>query len=659
MSVGSSEKPAAADWYKALFASTERFRLLSEATFESIAITEAGILLDCNEQFTELVGRPRRELLGRPVRDLVAPEHQDLDADAQRAGRLDPYELDVLHPARGRVSVEVRARSARVSGRDVHVTALRDISERKRAEQLLRANSHKLESIFRAAPTGIGVVVNRVFTEVNERACEMVGYARDELLGRSSRCVYPDDAEYEAVGLAKYDQIRLSGTGTVETRWVRKDGAAIDVLLSSSPIDFDDWSAGVTFTALDITERKRMDEDQERLRSQLVQAQKMESIGRLAGGVAHDFNNMLQAILGNVSLALDEPADSPQLQDYLHEIQKAATRSGELTRQLLAFARRQPVRPRVLDLNDTISGMLKMLQRLIGEDIQLVWQPAASLWPVRVDPSQIDQLLANLAVNARDAIAGVGRITIETANVTMPPGLAPECQPGDYVRCAVRDTGCGMDAHTLSHVFEPFFTTKEAGRGTGLGLATVYGIVKQNGGFIDVDSAPGTGTVMAVYLPRVEPAVGTRAADTAAAAAGTETVLLVEDEEQVLTLVSAMLTRRGYTVLAAARPEEALAIARRHPGPIDLLLTDVVMPGMNGRDLRACLEEIRPGAGCLFVSGYTADVIANRGVLDEGVQFLQKPFSESDLARRVREVLADRSRADGPLDGAPGHRSIG
>jgi PAS domain S-box-containing protein len=642
MSAGSFEKPAESDWDKALFASSERFRLLAEATFESIAITDAGILLDCNEQFSELVGRPRRELLGRPVRDLVAAEHRDLVADAQQTARLDPYEHDLLHSTRGRVSVEVRARSARVRGRDVRVTVLRDISERKRAEQASRASISKLESIFRAAPTGMGVVVNRVFTEVNERACEMVGYSRHELLGKDSRCVYPSDAEYEAVGRVKYDQIRLHGTGTVETHWQRKDGTIIDVLLSSSPIDFDDWSAGVTFTALDITDRKRMDGDRERLRSQLVQAQKMESIGRLAGGVAHDFNNMLQAILGNVSMALEEPAESPQLQDYLNEIHKAAARSGDLTRQLLAFARRQPVSPRVLDLNDTISGMLKMLQRLIGEDIQLGWQPAPALWPVRVDPSQIDQLLANLAVNARDAIAGVGRITIETSNQTVHPGVAQECQPGDYVRCAVRDTGCGMDADTLNHLFEPFFTTKDPGRGTGLGLATVYGIVKQNGGFVEVDSAPGAGTVMTVYLPRIEAAVGAQAVVAPAVAAGTETVLLVEDEEQVLTLVSAMLSRHGYTVLAASSPEEALAIAQHHSGPIDLLLTDVVMPGMNGRELRSRLEELRPGVGCLFVSGYTADVIANRGVLDEGVQFLQKPFSVFDLARRIREVLALR-----------------
>ena len=640
MSAGSPPKPAGSRFERALVHSNERFHLLAEATFEGIAITEAGILLDCNEQFAALVGRARRELLSRPVRDLVAPEHQDLVADAQRTGRLDPYEHDLLHPTLGRVSVEVRARSARVGGRDVRVTVLRDISERKRAELASRATSDKLQSIFRAAPTGIGVVVNRVFTELNQRTCEMVGYDRDELLGQSSRCVYPTDADYEAVGRVKYDQIRLHGTGTVETRWQRKDGTIIDVLLSSSPVDLHDWSAGVTFTALDITERKQMDADQERLRAQLVQAQKMESIGRLAGGVAHDFNNMLQAILGNVSMALEEPAGSAEMREYLDEIQKAAMRSGDLIRQLLAFARRQPVSPRVLDLNDTISGMLKMLQRLMGEDIQLVWQPAPALWPVRVDPSQIDQLLANLAVNARDAIAGVGRITIETSNVTVHPGVAQDCQPGAYVRCAVRDTGCGMDADTLSHLFEPFFTTKDLGRGTGLGLATVYGIVKQNGGFIDVDSAPGSGTVMTVFLPRAEAAAGTRFADAPAVPAGTETVLLVEDEEQVLSLVSAMLTRNGYTVLAASRPEEALAIAQRHTGPIHLLVTDVVMPGMNGRELRARLEELRPGVGCLFVSGYTADVIANRGVLDEGVQFLQKPFSAFDLSRRIREVLA-------------------
>ncbi|MDO8835510.1 MAG: PAS domain S-box protein, partial [Vicinamibacterales bacterium] len=532
-------------------------------------------------------------------------------------------------------------RAVSVGERHVRMTAVRDMTERRLAEQAIRASVSKLESMFRAVPAGIGVVVNRVFAEVNERLCTMVGYTRDELLGRGSRLLYASDEDFEYVGREKYAQITARGTGTVETRWVRKDGSTLEVLLSSSPIDLDDWSAGVTFTALDITDRSRAAADQDRLRAQLVQAQKMESIGRLAGGVAHDFNNMLQAILGNVALALDDGTASPPLAEYLAEIQKAASRSGDLTRQLLAFARRQPVSPRILDLNDTVSGMLKMLQRLIGEDIQLVWQPGPGIWPIKVDPSQIDQVLANLTVNARDAIAGVGRITIETANVVVDDGLPHvDRVPGDYVRLTVRDTGCGMDAETMSHLFEPFFTTKAPGMGTGLGLATVYGIVRQNGGFIDVESALDQGTVMSTCLPRCETPVVAAGADAQPPlSTGSETILLAEDEAQVLALVRSVLVRHGYTVLTAALPAEALAIANEHSGPIHLLVTDVVMPGMNGRELRARIQAIKPGVRCLYVSGYTADVIAHQGVLDEGVQFLQKPFSITALTRRIRDVL--------------------
>jgi CheY-like chemotaxis protein len=367
----------------------------------------------------------------------------------------------------------------------------------------------------------------------------------------------------------------------------------------------------------------------------------MESVGRLAGGVAHDFNNMLQAILGNAALILqDLPADSP-LREGMDEIRKSAQRSADLTRQLLAFARKQTVAPKVLDLNDTVGGMLKMLRRLIGEDIDLCWMPGANLWPVKVDPSQIDQILANLCVNARDAIIGGGKVTIETANVTLDAAHAgghPEFAPGDYVLLTVSDTGQGMDEETQSHMFEPFFTTKEVGKGTGLGLATVFGIVKQNMGLVAVQSEPARGTTFRIHLPRSE-------AQAAAAAAGeqspkgTETVLLVEDEEQILVLTKRILKQQGYDVLAARTPEAAIGLAGRHPGPIHLLVTDVVMPAMDGRELFDRVSALRPGLRCLFISGYTADVIAHHGVLNEGVQFLQKPFTIEGLALKVREAL--------------------
>ena len=393
---------------------------------------------------------------------------------------------------------------------------------------------------------------------------------------------------------------------------------------------------------------KREQKRRQRLEDQLRQAQKMESVGRLAGGVAHDFNNMLGVILGHVEMLLDGIDPSQPIHADLQEVRRAAERSADITRQLLAFARKQTVAPRVIDLNGTIEGMLKMLRRLIGEDINLAWFPGEDLWPVKIDPSQIDQILANLCVNARDAIAGVGNLGVETRNAILGQEFCASHQgfvPGEYVRIAVRDNGSGMDGETLSHVFEPFYTTKGVGEGTGLGLATVYGIVKQNNGFIDVDSSPGQGSEFAIYLPRhSEPAEPTRnTAQPVAGLHGREVVLVVEDEPTILQMTASMLNRLGYTVLEADSPSAALGIAGGHDGGIDLLLTDVVMPGMNGRDLAGQLAETYPRLKCLFMSGYPANVIAEQGSLNEGVHFIQKPFAKRTLAEGVRRALEDET----------------
>jgi nitrogen-specific signal transduction histidine kinase/ActR/RegA family two-component response regulator len=380
------------------------------------------------------------------------------------------------------------------------------------------------------------------------------------------------------------------------------------------------------------------------LESRLRQAQKLESVGRLAGGVAHDFNNMLGVILGHVELALEQAEENHEIYSDLKEIQKAAQRSADLTRQLLTFARKQIITPRKLDLNLTVKSMLTMLRRLIGEDIDLAWKPAETLWPVKMDPSQIDQILANLCVNARDAIAGVGKLTIETGMVSFDEGYCAEHAgfiPGDFVLLGVSDDGCGMDKETLNNLFEPFFTTKEMGKGTGLGLATVYGIIKQNNGFINVYSEPGRGSTFKIYLPRL---VGDEDTDKAvpdkkAVPVGNETILIVEDEPAILKLTRMMLERKGYSVLSAATPAEAIKMAENHIDKIHLLMTDVVMPGMNGRDLAWHLTTLYPDIKLLFMSGYTANVIAHQGVLDEGVAFIQKPFSMADVAEKLREVL--------------------
>jgi signal transduction histidine kinase len=393
----------------------------------------------------------------------------------------------------------------------------------------------------------------------------------------------------------------------------------------------------VNVYARDITES-------EDLRSQLAQAQRMESVGRLAGGVAHDFNNLLMGIMGYADLCRDGIDANHPIREWLAEITHEAQRSANLTRQLLAFARKQTIAPKVLDLNEAVGDMLKMLRRLIGEDIDLAWQPCLEPWRVRLDPGQLDQILANLCVNARDAIGDVGKVTIGTANVTIDAEYCAghiEARPGSYAVLAVSDDGCGMDRETLGNVFDPFFTTKAMGQGTGLGLATVYGIVKQNEGFINVYSEPGKGTTFRIYLPRFEG--GTAAQEhtgkTPGRRGGSETVLLVEDEKSVRVTTRLFLEDLGYTVLAAECPAEALRQAEDHGGLIHLLITDVVMPGMSGRDLAARVIEKHPGTKCLFISGYTANVIAHRGILDAGIEFLPKPFSRDQIARRVREIL--------------------
>ncbi len=771
--------------------------------------------------------------------------------------------------------------------------SLHDITDRKRMEDAIRESENQISSIFRSAPVGIGSVVNRVLIKVNTRLCEMTGYDETELIGQSARILYPGDEDFEFVGRQKYAQITDHGTGMVETRWQKKDGTIMDILLSSTPVDLADHSKGVTFTALDITERKLAEEKlahsrklmqyiiehtngavavhdrnmryiyvsqrylddykvkendiigrhhydvfpdlprkwrdvhqkalageickadrdpyfrndgtlewtrwecrpwyeedgsiggivvytevitdwinaEEKLRNshermltildsidstvyvsdmdtceilfmnkrmitdfggdktgeicyrvfrknaepcacctndqlidkhgkpagvsvwhdknpvtgryyinydraiewtdsrlvrmqiatditdlktmetQLVQAQKMESVGRLAGGVAHDFNNMLGVILGHTELALLKTDTESDLVSDLKEIQKAAQRSADTTKQLLAFARKEIISPKRIDLNDRVESMLNMMRRLIGEDIDLVWQPDPCLWPVKIDPAQIDHILANLCVNARDAIAGVGKLIIETGRHTFDVEYCnehPGFSPGEFVLLAVSDNGCGMDKNTLDNLFEPFFTTKETGKGTGLGLATIYGIVKQNSGFINVYSEPGQGTTFKIYLPRLvaDKDVDKPVPEKKVSAGGTETILLVEDEPIILSMTGRMLEKKGYTVISAATPGEAIGLAKTCTDKIHLLMTDVVMPEMNGRELAEKIFDFYPDIRVLFMSGYTANVIAHHGVLDDGVAFIQKPFSMADMTMKVRDVLDMVSEKD-------------
>jgi len=476
-------------------------------------------------------------------------------------------------------------------------------------------------------------------TYVNGCFADAHGYQTAELIGQPLSVLHNEGQREQMERLLH--QLTTEGRfGVQEVEHCRRDGTTFQMLMTGSVVrDASGAPQCFTATAIDMTRSKALE-------SQLRQAQKMESVGRLAGGVAHDFNNMLAVILGHTELALESVDATHPIHADLEEIRKAAERSTALTRQLLAFARKQPIAPRILDLNETVEGMLKMLRRLIGEDTALAWEPESCLWPVNVDPSQIDQILANLCVNARDAIAGVGKVTIETGMATLDEAYCAShagAVPGDFVRLAVRDDGCGMDEATQGNLFEPFFTTKQTGKGTGLGLATVYGIVKQNNGFIDVHSEQGKGTTFTIYLPRH---AGTTEPVRASAPAkpvrpGVETILLAEDEPTMLALTRTMLERQGYTVLAASTPGAAIRLALEHYGKIHLLMTDVVMPGMNGRDLARNLLSSFPNMKRLFMSGYTADVIAKQGVLDEGVHFIQKPFSAAALADKVRAVLEE------------------
>ncbi len=381
------------------------------------------------------------------------------------------------------------------------------------------------------------------------------------------------------------------------------------------------------------------------MENQLRQAQKMDAVGRLAGGVAHDYNNMTNVIMGYIELILERIQKNDPIYADLQQINEAARRSMELTRQLLAFARCQAIAPKILDINQIIVSMLKMLQRLIGEDVHLVWRPEEDIWPIEIDPSQVDQILANLCVNARDAISGVGKIEITTANAVFDEAyclLHRGALPGEFVQMTISDDGSGMDSAILDKIFEPFFSTKAIGRGTGLGLATVYGIVKQNRGFIDVKSEPGRGTSFEIYLPRViGRSVEGISSTTAEIGRGfNEIVLLVEDEVAILNMVQRLLEKMGYRVLATNSALEAIAMAERYSGKIDVLLTDVVMPELNGNDLAKRLRLLFPAIRVLFMSGYTANIIAHRGILDKDVVMIQKPFSKSELSAKVREVLA-------------------
>ena len=511
------------------------------------------------------------------------------------------------------------------------------------AQTGLRHSESNFRSLVTHAPYGICRCDSAgILLDANPALVKILGYASSsELLGRNLANQYADTQGWFKLADRFRSLKRFHG---LVAEWVCKNGSSVKVRLSGRAIRGESNVAFFELFAEDVTEQRALEQ-------QLRQAQKMEAVGRLAGGIAHDFNNLLMVISGYCEFLLERIGSDATLRGSVQEIANAAERATSLTRQLLAFSRKQMLAPKVLDLNAVVKENLKMLTRMIGEDIYLVMTAGAEIGAVKADPGQIDQVIMNLAVNARDAMPHGGKLTIETAKVSCDEEYArshPPLTRGEYVMLAISDTGVGMDAETQSHIFEPFFTTKGL-KGTGLGLSTVYGIIQQSGGYIWVYSEPGKGTSFKIYLPRMsatgeaiapEPSVTSTKPEQAL-----ETILLVEDESSLRHLARQSLENQGYTVLEAADGAAAIKISDAHPGPIHLLLTDVIMPGMNGRELARRVSAVRPETEVLYISGYTENAIAHNGMLEEGIALLQKPFSLSTLRTNVREKLTSASRA--------------
>ena len=628
--------------------SEERFRTLTEESPVGVYIIQDDLFRYVNPAFEKLCGYTSGEIVDKlgPM-DFILPEGGELGVDFLGLGisgeiKVGHIELCVSHKDGSIRIAEIFGAHALHRGHPAVLGTVIDITERKKSEEKLFQATDRWARTFDAVPDLIAIIdTNHRIVQVNKAMANRLACAPEECVGQNCyRIVH--GRETPPSFCPQTLTLRDNREHVVEVNEARLGG---DFIVSTSPIhDSAGQLIGSVHVARDITERKRAEQEQAELQAQFLQAQKMESVARLAGGVAHDFNNMLGVISGYTEIALELVDPTESISTNLQLILKAARRSADLTRQLLAFARKQTISPKVLDLNESVESMLILLRRLIGENIVLAWLPGQDLWPVNMDPSQIDQILANLCVNARDAITGTGKITIETAKVTLDHDYCanhPGVESGEYVLLAVSDDGQGMDKTTLDKIFEPFFTTKEMGKGTGLGLATVYGIIKQNSGLIDVHSKVGYGTAINIYLPRyMGPAVVTKRERTVKRPSSRgETVLIVEDEPEFMDMTKMMLENLGYRVLTAGTPGQAIALAGEHASEIQVLITDVIMPEMNGRDLAELLESICPSVKVLFMSGYTANVIVHQGVLDEGLNFLQKPFSVKDLAVKLQNML--------------------
>jgi PAS domain S-box-containing protein len=628
--------------------SEERFwSLFDNAPMGYQSLNEQGNIIEVNETWCKTLRYTREELLGRNFSEFLFTDfHKKFEENFPKfknQGYIRGVEFGMIKKDGTEITASIDGKieyGDDGSFKQTHCV-LQDITERKQAEEALNREKERAESYLKLAGVIMVAIDSQgLVTMINRKGCDILGYDEADVLGKDWFQNFVPERIAKVVNPVSEQLLQgeIEPVEFFENPVLTKSGKERLIAWHNSIIRNEKGEIiGHLSSGEDITER-------EKLQAQLVQAQKMESLGRMAGGIAHDFNNMLGAILGHAEVAMEKLDSSLQLHADLTGIRTAAERSADLTRQLLAFARQQTIAPRVLDLNVAVTGMLKMLRRLIGEDIDLVWLPGPDVWPVKVDPSQLDQILANLSLNAQDAIDGVGKVTIETSQAFFDETYCSAhggFVPGEYSQLTVSDSGCGMDKDTLDRLYEPFFTTKGMGKGTGLGLATVYGIVKQNHGFINVYSELGQGTSFKVFLPRQagKPERIPQKDPAAPVARGHETILLVEDEPLILNLTTRMLKGLGYTVLAASTPGEAIRLAEAHSSEIPLLCTDVVMPEISGLDLVKILESSCPNIKCLYMSGYTANVITHHGVLDEGVQFIQKPFMIGDLAAKVRQTL--------------------
>jgi two-component system, cell cycle sensor histidine kinase and response regulator CckA len=623
------------------------YRTITERSTDILVITDGdGTVRYLSPSFEAVLGYKGETLLGQQRFDLVHPDD---------VARLERMLQDLVANVTEFSTIEVRVRDSGGKYRHMDLRArnlladpiingividCRDVTDRKLAEQALRRSEERFRKVIETSGEGIAIRDPAGYlTFANSRFAEMLGYPVGEMIGKHVREIVAP--EFLTVLQQSFERRKRSGHAeSIDLQFVRRDGGKVDAIIAASPM-YDEHGnfIGSLGMITDITERKRLE-------AQLRQSQKMEAVGRLAGGVAHDFNNLLTAIRGHVDLLLQELEPGSALREDVQEIGKAAVRAASLTQQLLAFSRRQMLQPVVLHLDDVVRDIESLLRRLISEDIALDITLKAGSSRVRADRSQVEQVLMNLVVNARDAMPNGGRIRIVTSTIVVDEEFTrtnPGAMPGEYVKLCVEDTGVGMDPQTLSHVFEPFFTTKDVGKGTGLGLATVYGIVKQSGGYIRVTSEIGRGSTFEIYLPEVQdPVLPGREAERALPVDEREggTILVAEDEDAVRALTVRILRKRGYQVLEARDGRNALDIAREYDGDISLLVTDVIMPHMGGRELSERLAEIRPDIKILFMSGYTDDQLLQRGVLQSGSgNFLEKPFTPDALASKVREVL--------------------